>query len=554
MVLIESNSGAPPLSFLSPIMQVEIGKFDGAVSLNTSVFREIFPRIEHVLPENKDAPVMLYCTGGIRCVKVGAWLRGRGHTTVHYLDGGINAYQQFVRDTGSPSTFQGKNFVFDQRLLRNATQALSADVISACHTCGAPADSHANCANPLCHVLFIQCPACATRYRGTCAYQECLDGIDQTEPQRQALVDLLNARRGARNLGEDLPLTWLEQGRRRRVVPVHERPPITPLEAPSVLGRTAVPMADGAEGTQRNKRGGEAARAASSLASRQAATPMSSVPASTRPPSRALHAHTQQALHRRWATTWSETGASGLHHACHAVPVAVQAYALDHTSALSPSTRALLQRVHAETRERFPAQMQMLCGEIEGALLRMLVPARGPCHVLEIGTFTGFSALCMLDGLPCDESTLTTCELNPAHASVARGFLDAHGRGGAATILVGAALASLEALGWKRRTFDLVFVDADKGGYGAYLDALLDLRLLAPTGLAVFDNTLWKGAVVPAGVPASTLSTTAKSTVASIHAFNVRAATDARITCAVLPLRDGMTVVRWRSTPGPLPN
>ena len=110
----------------------------------------------------------MYCTGGIRCEKASAYMLHNGFKNVFHLEGGIINYAQQVKDAELESKFIGKNFVFDDRLGERITE----DIIAKCHQCGQPADTHTNCKNDGCHLLFIQCEACALKYDGCCS-EEC---------------------------------------------------------------------------------------------------------------------------------------------------------------------------------------------------------------------------------------------------------------------------------------------------------------------------------------------------------------------------------------------
>jgi UPF0176 protein len=118
-----------------------------------------------LLKEDKDKNIIMYCTGGIRCEKASAYMLHQGFSNVYHLEGGIIKYASQVKEEGLPNKFMGKNFVFDNRLGERITE----DIISNCHQCGKPADTHVNCANNGCHLLFIQCDECATKFEGCCS-------------------------------------------------------------------------------------------------------------------------------------------------------------------------------------------------------------------------------------------------------------------------------------------------------------------------------------------------------------------------------------------------
>ncbi len=144
--------------------EYEVGHFDGAVEIPSDTFRAQLPMAVEMLEDVKDKPVVMYCTGGIRCEKASAYLRHQGFSQVYQLDGGIIEYTRSAREQGLPNLFRGKNFVFDGRM----AERISADVLAQCHTCDLPCDDHVNCALHECHQLIIQCAACAERLGGCC--------------------------------------------------------------------------------------------------------------------------------------------------------------------------------------------------------------------------------------------------------------------------------------------------------------------------------------------------------------------------------------------------
>ncbi len=160
----------------------EVGHFQNAILPPMETFREGLPMVADMLQEAKTRPVVMYCTGGIRCEKASAYMKYRGFENVFQLDGGIIEYARQVEQKGLPNKFLGKNFVFDERL----GERISDDVISTCHQCGHESDAHTNCANDACHILFIQCPECHEKYHGCCS-AECDEFMQLPEPERKAL-------------------------------------------------------------------------------------------------------------------------------------------------------------------------------------------------------------------------------------------------------------------------------------------------------------------------------------------------------------------------------
>ena len=147
----------------------EIGHFKNAITPDVDTFRDSLDIIEEQLSEYKEEKnLVMYCTGGIRCEKASAYYKHKGFKNVFQLEGGIIEYTRQVRDQELENKFIGKNFVFDDR----RAERISDDIISKCHQCGQPCDTHVNCANEACHLLFIQCEACAEKMN-TCCGEHC---------------------------------------------------------------------------------------------------------------------------------------------------------------------------------------------------------------------------------------------------------------------------------------------------------------------------------------------------------------------------------------------
>jgi UPF0176 protein len=152
--------------------EYEVGHFERAIEVPSDTFREQLPLAADMLKDAKDKNIIMYCTGGIRCEKASAYMLHRGFKNVFHLEGGIINYANQVKEKGLPIKFHGKNFVFDNRLGERITE----EIIAHCHQCGQPADTHVNCANEACHLLFIQCDDCRKKYNGCCS-KECQDFI-----------------------------------------------------------------------------------------------------------------------------------------------------------------------------------------------------------------------------------------------------------------------------------------------------------------------------------------------------------------------------------------
>ncbi len=150
--------------------EYEVGHFENAIEVPSDTFRDQLPMAVDMLKDKKDKNIIMYCTGGIRCEKASAYMVYNGFKNVFHVEGGIIEYARKAKEEGLPVKFKGKNFVFDERLGERITE----DVISECHICGKPCDTHTNCKNDGCHLLFIQCDECAAKLEGCCS-QDCMD-------------------------------------------------------------------------------------------------------------------------------------------------------------------------------------------------------------------------------------------------------------------------------------------------------------------------------------------------------------------------------------------
>ncbi len=160
--------------------EYEVGHFENAIEIPSDTFREQLPMAVSMLEDKKDKNIIMYCTGGIRCEKASAYMLHNGFNNVYHLEGGIIQYANKVKEHSLPNKFLGKNFVFDGRL----GEKVGDEVISHCHQCGALCDTHTNCANEACHLLFIQCASCAEKYDGCCS-PECHEVHQLPEEERK---------------------------------------------------------------------------------------------------------------------------------------------------------------------------------------------------------------------------------------------------------------------------------------------------------------------------------------------------------------------------------
>ena len=208
------------------------------------------------------------------------------------------------------------------------------------------------------------------------------------------------------------------------------------------------------------------------------------------------------------------------------VPEEIERYVAEHSQPL-PS---LMEELIAETNEVMGERAVMLSGQIEGALLQTLIVSLGATRVLEVGMFTGFSALMMAAALP-EEGELITCEINDQAISVAERYFARSPYGAKIEIKRGPAIDTLRKLS---PPFDLVFIDADKTNYTAYYETALDL--LAPNSVIVVDNVLWSGDVLEPK----------DDNARAIVSFNQHVQDDDRVTNVILTVRDGISLIRRR--------
>jgi caffeoyl-CoA O-methyltransferase len=195
----------------------------------------------------------------------------------------------------------------------------------------------------------------------------------------------------------------------------------------------------------------------------------------------------------------------------------------EYTERLTTAHDPLLTELSEETASTLGSE-QMLTGPVAGRFLETLVFVAQPRRVLEIGTFSGHSALAMAAALPAD-GHIDACEIDPERAAFSQRYFDRSPHGSKITLHLGPAGETIDRL---EGEFDLVFIDADKEGYVAYYDAVV--TRLAAHGLIVADNTLWSGRVLDGEGPL-------------VH-FNDHVAEDPRTVQVLLPIRDGMTLIR----------
>ncbi len=205
-------------------------------------------------------------------------------------------------------------------------------------------------------------------------------------------------------------------------------------------------------------------------------------------------------------------------------------YVLEHCT---PQPEVLAE-LATETREKYgPLSMMQIAPE-QGAFMAMLVRLMGARSAVEVGTFTGYSALCIASALP-DEGTLLCCDLNEEWTSVARRYWEKAGVSHKIELRLGPALESLRSLP-KEPLFDFAFIDADKENYHSYYEEIL--QRLRANGLIVFDNVLWMGAVADPNI--------VDRDTAALRELNDYLVRDRRVDVVMLPIADGLTLARKR--------
>ncbi|KAJ1431973.1 hypothetical protein B484DRAFT_448110 [Ochromonadaceae sp. CCMP2298] len=574
-------------SVLAPVVldcrnsyESDVGLFTGALPLNTTFFRESWAALDELLKDTpRDAPILTYCTGGIRCVKVNAYLQQRmGFTNTHRLQGGIINYTRQLeaaaaegalaggggeagagssigggeegegemggvsmvrpsQDSATSTTsaaaravaqaqsqFRGVNYVFDERVGARIT----ADVLTRCEHCAVPCDAYGNCLSSPCNVRFLQCPRCAAMYGGCCC-KACQSEHTAALAQQQLQVQQQQQQQQQQQ----------SQGR--------------------MLGRSEQRRAGGAAGQRTDQQ----------VLRRQEQPEQSQKEQQPQQP----QPQEQQLQPQEHASTWDRT------------LVALGSYC----ELQSQQEPPLLAELRAETQRQYATSvgaLRMLSDPLQGRLLALLASLSNG-RVLEIGAFTGYSAICLAQGMDGGGGRrVVSCEPDATAAALALRYIDLAGLRGQVDLR---PLKGMELIAQLRReegTFDLVFVDADKKQYKQYVQALMGEApdygepgsvsgsvsvsvgpesvgagrcLLSEGALLVVDNVLWKGLVLEqepslakaSPDPASFGSAPRmRSLAVSLHAFNRFAQTHPQLQPVMLPLRDGLTLIRY-SNPQP---
>ncbi len=209
---------------------------------------------------------------------------------------------------------------------------------------------------------------------------------------------------------------------------------------------------------------------------------------------------------------------------------ALQSYCEKHSSDEPEILRKLNRHTHAQV-----LQPRMLSGHLQGRFLSMISKLVKPTYILEIGTYTGYSALCLAEGL-VPNGKLFTLDVNPELEDLVNQYIEEAGYKNRIQMIIGDAYQLIRTL---PHSFDLVFIDADKSSYSKYFDLLIDK--LNPGGIILADNVLWSGKII------DEKSLSKDKDTQSIDAFNKKVQADPRVEVVLLPIRDGITLIRKKS-------
>jgi predicted sulfurtransferase/predicted O-methyltransferase YrrM len=504
----------------------DIGVFENAVPLNTTLFSESWSALNDVLQDiPKDKPIYTYCTGGIRCVKINAFLKQKlGFENTFRLEGGIIAYRRELdkhnnndgdadanreesqqQNTGKDvesegkglkSKFHGTNYVFDERIHERITH----EILTSCDLCGVDYDSFHNC--PECNVRFLQCPACAEKYSSFC----CLSCKSEHEKKKNH------------------KLTNIDN---------------------SLLQQL----------NSKNKQNGKlllSNRQRSLLRSQSSQDPQ--------------HSH---AVYQSQTKNQEENSSSS--------PFSWIDHLSSYSERLSERPPRILQQIKEETEKLYPkTASRMLSSANQGAFLSMLATLTGAKNVLEVGSFTGFSTLCL--AMKFEDFThkptgtvvvepekngncrqVYSCDADENAVTFAKQFIEQTPWKSQIHLSHCNASQFLEELKEQGKKFDLVFLDADKKEYITYFKTLIDTEnpLVNHHSLIVIDNTLWKGLVLnevkdlesfaPSGDEYGSSKMRYQLIAKQMHELNTFLLHHPQLRTLLLPIRDGLTVVQYLS-------
>ena len=485
------------------IYETDVGRFEGSEPLETHTFRDSWDALKERLADTpKDAPIMTYCTGGIRCVKVGAYLTQElGFTNVSRLAGGIIAYDRILNEKAPEEKplFKGTNFVFDGRLGRPITE----DSLGTCITCGSETSAVSNCRNGNCHKRIVQCENCRTSFSGTCSdacRHRLINGAMRY--RRNSMSDSSSASIESKNNCDPMqPQTFktLDEYSRGHSSPV-------PSVYPEIELNTRVLIPSGAHMVSGTSQGKLLTQFASMTRE-----------------GRILE-----------LGTFTGYGTTCLLEGAGLAGRAIQSNNVLGSRASGPYV--LTMERDAKAYDVAVSQLTIVAefGVSESAA-ESLCALRATNQLITNVSDTASVSLVY--------DNIATCEL----------------------LKVSDGLATVEAMCDGRgdlqpAPFDMVFLDADKTRLLEYTEALLSSdRVLTPGGIIVVDNVLWKGLVLEAsnGNFSSLQESVdteeeevlrrnrrARKLATKMHRFNSEIINDNRVDVLVLPLRDGLSVIR----------
>jgi predicted sulfurtransferase/predicted O-methyltransferase YrrM len=512
------------------IYETDVGRFEGAEPLGTENFRDSWTVLNDRLKETaRDTPIYTYCTGGIRCVKVGAYLTQElGFTNVSRLAGGIVAYDRTLGEQGrqTESLFKGTNFVFDGRLGR----AITDDALGTCVSCGDGKKTSlvSNCRNENCHKRIIQCENCRSSMLGTCS-----------DPCRQRLLNAGAKSNAAARMSKMIPR------RQQEAVPANSgggdiRGGDDDDESIAATTTKSRYYSSLDEYSQGHSSPTPLIYAELELNTR-ALMPSGSHMVSGGPQGRFLTQLASLTREGRILEVGTFTGyatACLLEGAAHVGRVVPRSHRDDTNGAGSRQGGPYVMTMERDARAFDVAVAHLKCLAEYGGTGKDVVAA--------------MRALREDRGVPVVDADLVS--------------LDYQGLAGCELVRVSDALAILESMAAGTSTmlqpapFDMVFVDADKTRLLEYVEACLSSdRVLKPGGLIVVDNVLWKGLVLEAhnGCFSSLLSNEdyedgqqvrknrrARKLANKMHRFNSEIVKDHRAEVLVLPVRDGLSLIR----------
>lgn len=451
-----------------------IGSFISSEPLKVTSYSKSFELLDELEPKIKEKEqILLYCTGGIRCVKIGAYLKQKLKIqNVGMLKGGITAYSKYVTKNKISSKFKGTNFVFDSRIGVPVDEP-----IGDCLYCKAKTHYQQNCSNPCCNKLIIICDSCKERNNDSCS-EECKEYHILDNDKKKHL------RQKCTQVFASLP----NFDERKDRYPVYKK----------LLGE------------MKQKRN------------------FSTIP---------IRMNSSNSI---------------LEFAHHSSQFNIKREKLqldDYCALYSSSIPDILNEIEEITKKQFPKVFGNICGPDVAQFLSFMVKSRNCSRILELGCFTGYSAITLASSFNNKQtSILDTCDINDEYISIANSFIkklnENQNINEQCTININkkTGMELLNHIKSTNESYDLIFVDANKSQYREYYSFIIDHEILAENGILIFDNVLFKSLVLPDrdsfDVPKRLLSIGKK-----IHDFNQFVHSDPRTTQQIIQIRDGLLFV-----------